>query len=280
MQPLETPQPQHARRWQAPQVAHHLLLMVSVVTLMTTGFPIKYPDAFWAGYVVRSFGGFDHMLAVHKAAAATMVVMGILHLAYLGTAWLRGPRRMPDMMPRLQDVLDACQHIRYSLGLTRIPPRYGRYSYLEKFEYLAVFWGMVVMGGSGFLLWFPGTAAQVFPRWALDIARIIHSNEAFVALLSLVFGHFFAVHFDPKVFPASKVAFTGHISLKHMAEEHPLEFERLELPREVKQAVLAERGAYGPSRWELNLPFILLELAVYVTIFLALLVVFVPQFLA
>ena len=36
----------------------------------------------------------------------------------------------------------------FFVGLRKEPPRFGRWTYFEKFDYWAVFWGMFIMGGS------------------------------------------------------------------------------------------------------------------------------------
>ncbi len=213
-------------RWSWQHRLQHLGLLVSVGVLILTGFPIKYAYTTWGRTMAGLFGGFDHLLDVHLAAAALMVVAGLYHIGYIVYYWLRhGPTW--DMIPGLKDVRDAVHHALWLVGLRPDRPRYGRYSYLEKFEYFAVFWGFVVMGGSGIVILFPGFASQYMPRWAVDALRVVHSNEAFVALLSLAFGHFFAVHFAPGVFPGSTVWLDGTTTVAHMAEEHPLELEAM-----------------------------------------------------
>ena len=128
-------------RWTSNQRYQHLLLAVSVLMLIITGLPIKYGQAAWAPYVVAMFGGFGRMFTVHLTFAVLMLISGAYHAAWLAGAVLRrGPTW--DMVPTWKDVRDAYHHAGYLLGLRRDRPRYGRYSYLEKFEYLAVIWGV------------------------------------------------------------------------------------------------------------------------------------------
>jgi len=269
--------PQYVQRWNLQHRLQHGLLVVSMVLLIGTGFPIKYAYTRWAQWVVGLFGSFENMLALHKLGATLLILAGIYHLVWMLLNGIRGNISWA-MVPTWKDVKDACLHAAYLIGLSSTPPQYGRYSYLEKFEYLAVFWGMVVMGGSGLALWFPTVATRFFPRWVLDGLRIVHSNEAFVALLSLAFGHFFFAHLHPDVFPSSPVWYSGKQSLHHLAREHPLELrervERGELPATALE-YLEEAHAPEPLTPARRL-LTLVELAVYGWIFLFLIFTFVP----
>ena len=42
-------------------------------------------------------------------------------------------------------------------------PDYGRFTYWEKFDYFAVFWGMFIIGSTGLFLWFPEFFTNVLP---------------------------------------------------------------------------------------------------------------------
>lgn len=272
--------PVSVARWDVHQRVQHFMLMISMIVLMFTGFPIKFATASWSAAIIRAFGGFGNLLAVHKAAAILLVLTGVYHLVYLVWCWVKKGKKVAwaavrGMMPSWKDVTDAVQHGLYLIGAAREKPKYGRYSYLEKFEYLAVLWGMIVMGGSGFAIWFPDLATQYLPRWVVSTLRVVHSNEAIIALLSLTFGHLFFVHFHPEVFPTSSVWFNGRISLRRMAEEHPLEFEALGYRHAHLEVLPAET-----SRWSHSKPLIIIELIVFTAIFVALLVAFVPMLLS
>ena len=70
------------------------------------------------------------------------------------------------MVPQPQDAVDLYNHFKWFLGLGP-RPQFDRWTYWEKFDYWAVFWGMAIIGGSGLLLWFPVFFAQVPSR--LDV---------------------------------------------------------------------------------------------------------------
>ncbi len=249
--------PNWVQRFDTHQRYQHFLLFSSMFVLFLTGFPIKYASMDWARFIVTGiFQGFDHLFITHLAAAVLMLTSGLYHIIYL---LIHRPKA--TMAPRLQDVKDAYHHALFLLGLRKQRPRYGRYTYLEKFEYLAVGYGIVVMGLSGFVLWFPDLAAVVLPRWVIHMFRIAHSNEAIVALLAVAIGHFFWVHFNPDSFPTSPVWYNGKISMHHLKEEHALEYVEL----------VEIYGEDGAEHGELpmmakNRAFMAVELVIYITV--------------
>ncbi|MFZ5814887.1 MAG: formate dehydrogenase subunit gamma [Bacillota bacterium] len=269
--------PASYQRWNLQHRLQHGVLALSTMGLLWTGLAIKFHYVGWAQWTFRLFGGFHGNLIAHKVCASALVFVSIWHLIYLLVGW----RKMGiswGMVPTLNDLRDSYHHMLFLLNLRKTPPQYDRYTYLEKFEYLAIFWGMFVMGGTGFALWFPTWAANWVPRTWLDGFRIVHGNEAIVAVITLAYGHFFNAHFNPAVFPSNPVWLTGRISLEHMLEEHPLEYQRL-----VEKGVLPapahaehhEPSLAGWRRWVAGI-----ELIIYSAIFYYLLVTFIPMLLA
>jgi hypothetical protein len=106
-------------------------------------------------------------------------------------------------------------------------PKFDRFTYWEKFDYLAVFWGVAMIGVSGLMLWFPDFFSKFLPGWALNAAYIIHSDEALLATGFIFLFHFFHTHLRPEAFPMDPVIFTGEMPLERFKEERPLEYERM-----------------------------------------------------
>ena len=59
------------------------------------------------------------------------------------------------MTPQLKDLQDLWANVKYFLYLGP-RPTLDRWAYWEKFDYLAVFWGVGMIGVSGLMLWLPG----------------------------------------------------------------------------------------------------------------------------
>jgi cytochrome b subunit of formate dehydrogenase len=138
----------------------------------------------------------------------------------------RGYSEFRALMPNFEDAKNVLQMLRFYFGLTRVPAAFGRFNYIEKFEYLAMGWGSTVMIVTGLLLWSPQISMLIVPKWMMDIAFIVHSWEAILAFLAIIIWHMYNVHFNPSVFPMSRVWLTGKISLHDLIENHPLEYEQ------------------------------------------------------
>ncbi len=204
----------------------HAVMALSVIILILTGLPLKFSNLAVAKAIIGVFGGPDVSPIVHRVAASFLIAVGVWHLAFI-SATREGRSTFMLLLPRLQDAKDAWQQIRYFLGRTDERPRFDKFSYVEKFDYWAVYWGMVIMIGSGTVLWFTDQFLKVFPKWFTDIAKEAHSDEALLATLAIVVWHFYNVHLNPHKFPMNRTFITGRISEHEMIEEHPREWERI-----------------------------------------------------
>jgi cytochrome b subunit of formate dehydrogenase len=121
-------------------------------------------------------------------------------------------------------------------GRSREMPRYGRFNFVEKFDYWAVYWGVVIMVGTGTLMSFNTYFMNRLGPYSMHVAKVIHSDEALLASLALLIWHFYWAHFNPAKFPINMAMFSGRISIEEMIHEHPLELaERIrrgEVPRD------------------------------------------------
>ena len=129
------------------------------------------------------------------------------------------------MMPRFQDFLDFGNNVRWFLGLGP-RPRFDRWTYWEKFDFWAVFWGMGVIGGSGLFLWFPEVATRIFPGWVVNAAQVVHGHEALLAVGFIFTIHLFHTHLRPDKFPVDLVFYTGRLPEDEFIKDRPLEYER------------------------------------------------------
>ena len=230
----------------------HALVMVSFFGLVITGLPLHFAYAPWARTLVRALGGLQAAGFLHRVCAIITFGYFALHVGSLTYRMVRGGdwKRFfwgPDsMVPQPRDFVQLWQHVRYFVGLGP-RPRFGRWAYWEKFDYWAVFWGVSIIGGSGLLLWFPTFFARALPGWVFNVAIIVHSDEALLAVGFIFTVHFFNSHLRPEKFPMDPVIFTGRVSEEEFRHEHPAEYERLE-----REGRLAQIAADPPPRWMRN----------------------------
>jgi cytochrome b subunit of formate dehydrogenase len=149
-------------------------------------------------------------------------------------------------MPTLKDAQDVKGMMRYYLGLTHEKPKFGRFGYVEKSEYWALVWGTIVMGTTGVIMWFDNTFISIFSKYGYDISRTIHFYEAWLAMLAIIVWHFYAVIFNPDIYPMNVAWFKGTISRTEMEEEHPLELEEI-LRKQLEDAANDEEQQNGQS---------------------------------
>jgi cytochrome b subunit of formate dehydrogenase len=209
----------------------HGTLMASFLTLALTGMPLLFPLAPWAATLAHLLGGYRVTGVVHRIAAVTLMLVFFTHLMRLGHrlfvkkdyGMLWGPR---SLVPQPADLIQLLQHFRWFVGMGP-RPRFDRYSYWEKFDYWAVFWGMGIIGTSGLMLWFPALFARFVPGWVFNIALVVHGEEALMAMVFIFTVHFFNGHLRPDKFPMDLVIFTGRVSVEELQHERPAEYERM-----------------------------------------------------
>jgi cytochrome b subunit of formate dehydrogenase len=223
--------PQHAHRLHLRMTLseriQHGTLVVSFTVLVLTGFALRFPDAWWV-VPVRDLSPvmFDLRSIVHRIAGVVMIVAGLFHVYYILFV-PRGKQVLRDILPVWKDVTDAIGTIKYNLGLSKERPKPGRFSYAEKAEYWALMWGSLIMGATGFILWFDNTFLGLLTKLGWDIARTVHYYEAWLATLSILIWHFYFVLFNPEIYPINLAFWKGTLTEEEMAEEHPLELERI-----------------------------------------------------
>jgi cytochrome b subunit of formate dehydrogenase len=131
------------------------------------------------------------------------------------------------LIPKLKDLQDVIQMLRYYLGIAKEKPKFDRYNYIEKAEYWALIWGTVVMSVTGFILWFENISLRFLPKWITDVSTVIHLYEAILATLAILVWHFYFQFLDPHVYPMNTTCLTGKMKAEDYKEEHPLDYERL-----------------------------------------------------
>jgi len=214
----------------------HAVLLVSFITLVITGFMLHFPEILGLDFA-RQVGGttvFDLRSLLHRVAALMLLAVGLYHIGYLSLTQ-RGRQLFVDLLPRFKDLQDAIGVAKFNLGLSEERPQFDRFSYIEKSEYWALVWGTVVMGATGFIMWFENYFIAQFSKLLYDVSRVVHYYEAWLATLAIIVWHFYSVIFNPDVYPLNQAAFTGTLSEEEMEEEHPLELERIRSARREKE---------------------------------------------
>ncbi|MBK9139610.1 MAG: cytochrome b/b6 domain-containing protein [Verrucomicrobia bacterium] len=193
------------QRWQ------HLLLAVSFIILAWSGFALKFPDS-WASWLLGADEGIRRWS--HRVAALVLVGLGLFHLGYIFFT-RNGRQLVRDFLPTRGDLTALTRMARYLRGKGPAPAHDGRFNYAEKIEYWAVAWGTIIMGVTGFMIWFPVATSHFLPRWAVDVATTIHYYEAILACLAIIVWHFYQVAFDPDVYPLNWSFWTGRKARSH-----------------------------------------------------------------
>jgi cytochrome b subunit of formate dehydrogenase len=205
----------------------HATLAISFLLLVVTGFMLSYPNAWWVSHIRDlSSEAFEYRSLIHRISAVVMVLVSLYHIYYVSFT-KRGRTLIKDLLPRYKDIRDAIDVAKFNLGISKVKPKLDRFSYVEKAEYWALVWGTIVMTVTGVIMWFDNTFMGLFTKLGWDIARTVHYYEAWLAFLAIVVWHFYFIIFNPDVYPMNLAWWKGTISEEEMAEEHPLEYERI-----------------------------------------------------
>ena len=227
---------QHVQRFSPRERILHVFLMLSFFILVMTGFPLKYHETAWSKILISLWGGAHQAGLFHRAAALVLIAI-VTYVAWhafrflfpkgQGTkGWISRLLGPDSLFPNKKDWEDLKGMFLWFFDKGEIP-KFERWTYWEKFDFLAVFWGMFAIGGSGILLWKPEWSSYIFPGWILNIAVLVHSEEALLAALFIFTVHFFNTHFIPTKFPMDRIIFTGTYSMEELQTQKPLQYDRL-----------------------------------------------------
>ena len=239
------------RRFSVAQRYLHGFIAVTFLGLAITGLPLRFSSAPWALALARAVGGFGTVLFFHLFSAVVLTIAFLIHVANLAyrvvarreysLVW--GPT---SMVPRLKDIQDFFAQLKWFFF--RGPkPEFGRYAYWDKVDYWAVFWGMGIIGLSGYAMWFAPFFAKFIPGSWLNIALLIHGEEAILAVGFIFTIHYFNTHLRPENFPMDLVIFTGRITEEEFQHKHPEEYQKL-----VASGELEKLRVDPPPQWLKN----------------------------
>ncbi len=211
------------QRFGISQRIEHIVFLLSFTILGLTGLIQKFSANQFADSIIGMLGGIDQVRVIHHYSAFVMMIVSgyhVLALAYkvfvLRVRW--------SMLPLIEDIQHVIQDVLYFLGLRKHRAYYGRYNYAEKMEYLAVVWGTIIMGLTGFMMWNPLSTTRLLPGDFIPAAKAAHGAEAILAVLAIVIWHFYHVHIKH----LNKSMFTGKLTRTEMMHEHPAELAQIE----------------------------------------------------
>jgi thiosulfate reductase cytochrome b subunit len=263
---------QWVRRFRRKHIRTHVVIITTFMLLALTGLPLKFAHAPWAQTLVDVLGGVDSTRFIHRVAA--IGTFGYLLFHVVDVLWRTVVRREKgmfwgpnSMMPQPKDLWDFLGNIRYFLYMGE-RPKGDRWTYFEKFDYLAVFWGVAMIGFSGLFLWYPDVVTQFLPGWTLNVAQVIHSDEALLATGFIFFFHFFHTHLRPESFPMDLVVFLGKMPLERFKTERPLEYERAVESGEIENLLVE-----APNRRQIRDAYIFGSIYLVIGIMLAVFIV-------
>jgi len=205
-----------SQRWE------HTLLLLSGLVLLLTGLPQKYREFSISQDLLSTPDRVELIRQIHHIAAIVLAVEAVYHLGRI--IYLMVKRRLPgDLLPTRQDLRDAGQMVQYLLFLRSDKPKFGRYNFEQKVTYWVVFFGLLIMGISGFIIWFPIFFTKLLPGGVVPAAKLAHSTEAIVTAIFVIVWHVYHVHIER----TNLSIFTGRLSEDEMRTFHEKEYERL-----------------------------------------------------
>ena len=233
---VEEPHKQYMR-FKARHIILHLTVIISFLGLTLTGLPLKFSTQQWAQTLMNFYGGSEYAGLIHRGCAVItfyyFISALILSVDFLFVRkdikgmWVQRLFGPDSLCPNFRDLRDVTGMVKWFLFLGP-KPSFERWTYWEKFDFLAVFWGMFAIGGSGLMLWFPEFFGLFLPGFAFNVATIIHSDEALLATGFIFTVHFFNTHGRPEKFPMDFVIFNGQMSKEEFIEERGDQWKRYE----------------------------------------------------
>ncbi len=223
------------RRFKPLHITLHLFVVTSFLALALTGLPLKFNYTSWGKALMDLLGGISTAGLIHRIGAIVTfgyffitLVMSIRFLFSKKNSKQPFFKRLfgPDsLFINKKDISDIKAMFRWFFF--RGPkPSFERWTYWEKFDFLAVFWGVAIIGSSGLVLWFPEFFSYFLPGWIFNMATIIHSDEALLAVGFIFTVHFFNTHLRAEKFPMDFVIFNGQVTEKEMVHERGEQWQR------------------------------------------------------
>jgi cytochrome b subunit of formate dehydrogenase len=218
---------------------NHGLVIVTFFALALTGLPLLYSDKSWARLLAAMFGGPQSCGIIHRVFAVILIGNFVVH--GVGVARRFGKLGFKQMLFGPTTLLPRWKDLRDCLGMFRwffkggSKPSFDRWTYWEKFDYVAEVGGSMIIGLSGLLLWFPETFSSYLPGWWFNVAGMVHGFEALLAVGFIFTIHFFNAHLRMEKFPVDDVMFTGRLTEEEFKHERSAEYARVVASGEIEK---------------------------------------------
>jgi formate dehydrogenase gamma subunit len=217
-------------RFSVHQRFQHWTLAICFTLLVLTGFPLKFANRGWARWLMELIGGIDNARKTHRYAGVILMLGFGYHMLYAlisavrikratGKGWIKTILDLP-MLTNPNDLKQLFHQLAFLFFIKKTRPALPRFSLKEKFEYFGVFWGSALLGVTGILMWANAWTTLHLPGRVLTLAALIHTFEAFLALLHVGIIHMVGVIFSPMVFPLSHAMTRGDTPVEELAEAH------------------------------------------------------------
>lgn len=236
------------KRFSVVERLFHFVLMITFLIQAGTGYSRLYYVTSWGKMMTALFGGYETVIIIHKTTGVIMMIVFGLHLIFLAKRipWKSLPKFVlgPDsLIPGPADLKLVIQQVLWFFHIGS-QPKYDRWTYWEKFDYFAVFWGLPLLAGTGLMLMFPHFTTHYVPGWYLNVASILHEAEALLATGFIFTIHFFVGHVRPINFPMNEAMFAGSIHMEELEEEKQAWLKRLKDEGRYEEALTT-----APATW-------------------------------
>lgn len=222
----------------------HLLLIILFLSASMSGLALKLHDRALAARLILLAGGFENMVRLHLAGALVLAALMACHLVSLSFLAVKGDWDLQDLtlLPGRKDFTELFQDVRFMLFLDAHRPPFGKYSYVQKFDYFAALLGIGFMIASGLAAGFPEFTVKLAPPAYLDDLRAVHTSIGFALIFVFLVWHVYNNLLAPGNLFSNWSWISGKMSESAMKREHRgyyddlLRQERQEALKKAKEA--------------------------------------------
>ncbi len=221
----------------------HTILVICFMALSLTGVAWMYVETGFGKALAWPFGGPDGAVWVHRLFGLILITIFVLHVIWMIRSAMgryKGRLTGPDSLVwTWSDFKAVHQHMLWLFG-RRDHPVFDRWSWWQKFDYWAVWWGLVIVGTTGLVMFDSVLTTSVLPGWMMNVARWVHKIEAILAMAHIFIVHFFIESYRPSAFPLNAHIFHGAAELEAIENEHPAWIERMRKEGRLEECIIQQ----------------------------------------